>query len=76
MYLSKLPNVFVPIEHVFVEKAINEYGQHFLFYGQVKEDIDPFSRFELSRKVSTFCRIKLTAASRSSPDGICVTNFQ
>ena len=25
---------------------------------QVKEDIDPFSRFGLSRKLSTFCRIK------------------
>ena len=106
-------------------KAINEHCQHFLFYGQVKEDIgplskfelsrnvlqcftmfhkkkmmlvlsaglrlaeksftmfynvlhvkvdiDPFSRFELSRKVFTFCRMKLTGATRSSSEiGICV----
>ena len=32
-------------------KAINEHCQHFLFYGQVKEDIGPLSRLELSRNV-------------------------
>ena len=51
-------------------KAINEDGQHFLFYGQVKEDIDPFSRFRLSRKVSTFCRIELTRARRGHLPGL------
>ena len=45
-------------EFVEIVKYFSQTANYICPNCQVKEDIDPFSRFELSRKLSTFCRIK------------------